>query len=194
MDIELKNDDRKMLTVIGVLSVAIPLVVAFLLFMPQTGKLGDLNVSFLPHLNAVLNSSTALALLTGFVAVRNKNVYLHRTMMMAAFVLSSLFLVSYVLYHFQSEQLYFGDANNDKILDEAEKLAVSGTRPVYLFVLLTHIVLSVAVVPLVLLALYFAFSKQIERHKKIVKWTFPVWLYVAVSGVTVYLMMTPYYQ
>jgi putative membrane protein len=90
--------------------------------------------------------------------------------------------------------MLFGDVNYDKVVDETEKLAVVGTRSVYLFVLFTHIVLSTIVVPFVLLAVYFAFSKQIERHKKIVKWTFPIWLYVAVTGVVVYFMMTPYYQ
>ena len=189
----MKKNDRPMLMLIGVLSAAIPLVVAFLLFMPQTGKLGDFDVRILPHVNGVLNSATAFALIAGFFSVKNKNINLHRAFMLLAFTLSSVFLVSYVLYHFQSEQLFFGDTNNDKILNDVEKLAVSGTRPIYLFVLLTHIVLSVAVVPLVLLSLYFAFTGQIERHKKTVKWTFPVWLYVAVSGVTVYLMMTPYY-
>ena len=92
--------DRRALIVIGVLSVAIPLVVAVLLFLPQTGKLGDLDVSFLPHLNAVLNSATALLLVTGYVMIRRGQQGYHQMAMVSAFVLSSLFLISYVLYHF----------------------------------------------------------------------------------------------
>ncbi len=194
MELNLKKNDRNMMTIIGILSVAIPLAVAFLLFIPQSGKLGDLDVRFLPHLNAVMNSATALCLIGGFIAIKAKNIVIHRTLMVSAFILSSIFLLSYVLYHFQGEQMLFGDVNYDKVVDETEKLAVAGTRSVYLFVLFTHIVLSTIVVPFVLLAVYFAFSKQIERHKKIVKWTFPIWLYVAVTGVVVYFMMTPYYQ
>lgn len=193
MSIAVEKNDRKYLTLIGILSVAIPVVVAVLLFIPQTGKLGDIDVTFLPHLNAILNSATALCLIAGFVAIKNQKPEVHKTFMMSAFVLSSIFLVSYVLFHFQGETTYFGDANGDKVVTEAEKLATGGSRTVYLIILLTHIVLATAVVPLVLLAIYFAFSKQLDRHKKMVKWTFPIWTYVAITGVIVYFMISPYY-
>ena len=192
-NLTIKKNDNKYLTVIGILSVAVPLAVAFLLFMPQTGKLGDFDATFLPHLNAVLNTATSIALFAGFLAIRNQKPELHRTFMMTAFTLSSLFLVSYVIYHFQVVSPKFGDVDHDRVLSDAELAAVGGLRMVYLFILITHIILSTIIVPLVLLAIYFAFSKQLDKHKKIVKWTFPIWMYVAITGVLVYLMVSPYY-
>jgi len=166
-------------TIIGALSVAIPLVVAFLLFGGKATKIEGLNVSFLPHLNAVLNAATFCCLVAGGVAIRSKNIALHRVLMMAAFVLSSIFLVSYVTYHNNADSAKYGGEGFMKIT--------------YYTILITHILLSMVVVPLVLFAIYFAWSGQIAKHKKIVKWTYPVWLYVASSGVAVYLMISPYY-
>ncbi|MEH0155334.1 DUF420 domain-containing protein [Limibacter armeniacum] len=188
-----KSQEKKYLTLIGVLSVAIPVVVAILLFIPQTGKLGDLDVSFLPHLNAVMNSACAACLIAGFIAIKQGNQDLHRTLMMAAFVLGSIFLVSYVVYHFQGTPTYFGDYDGDGVVTDIEKANAGVSRTIYLVVLLTHIVLSAIVVPLVLLALYFAWTKQWLKHKKIVKWTWPVWTYVAVTGVVVYMMIRQFY-
>lgn len=176
----LQDNQSFYLIIIGVLSIAIPLVVAILLFLPQTGKLGDINVSFLPHLNAVLNSSTAIALLCGFYFVKNGQVMYHRTAMFSAVGLSSLFLVSYVIYHYQAPHTSFG--------------GVGLIRTFYFLLLISHIILAAVIVPFVLLTVYFAISNQIDKHKKIVKWTFPIWLFVAVSGVVVYLMIRPYYQ
>jgi putative membrane protein len=176
----LQEKQNLYLGVIGFLSVAIPVVVAILLFLPQTGKLGDLDVSFLPHLNAVLNSATALSLVFGFYFVKNGMVQYHRMSMFSAVGLSSLFLVSYVIYHFQAPHTSFG--------------GVGVIRSVYFLILITHIILAAVVVPFVLLSIYFAISGQIDRHKKIVKFTFPIWLYVAVTGVVVYFMIKPYYH
>ncbi len=191
--------DSLYLTIIGILSVVVPVLVAILLFIPQTGKLGDLDVSFLPHLNAVLNTATAAALVVGWLFIRNRSLpyerrtAYHRTAMMTAFVLSSLFLVAYVIYHYQAPPTRFGDLDHSGVVEEAEKLAVGGIRYVYLFLLLTHIVLAAVVVPFVLLAVYFAFTGQYTRHTKTTKYTFPIWLYVSVTGVIVYLMISPYY-
>ncbi|MDW8288985.1 MAG: DUF420 domain-containing protein, partial [Flammeovirgaceae bacterium] len=182
MNIEIAKNDNKYLPLIALVSILIPVVVALLLMLPQTGKLGDLDVSFLPHLHAMLNSATAVSLIMGGYAIKLRKVSFHQTMMLTAFVLSSIFLVSYVIYHFQGTPTYFGDSNYDKVLSEEERQAVGGLRTVYLLLLITHILLATAVVPLVLLSIYFAFSKQLARHRKIVKWTFPVWLYVAISG------------
>lgn len=179
-NLELVKNNKLYLIIIGVLSVAIPIVVAVLFSIPQTGGLGDLDVSFLPKLNAVLNSSTAIALLLGYVFIKNNNIVYHRLSMFTAFALSSLFLVSYVVYHFQAEHTLFGGIGIVKV--------------VYLSLLLSHILLAICIVPLVLLTIYFAISNQIIKHKKIAKWTFPIWLYVAVTGVVVYLMISPYYN
>ncbi|WP_207435880.1 DUF420 domain-containing protein [Sabulibacter ruber] len=172
-------NDTRYLILITILSVVVPLLVAFLLFMPQTGKLGDLDVSFLPKLHAVLNSLTAIALMIGYYQIKRGNQRLHRFAMVTAFVLSAFFLISYVTYHYQAAPTPFGGEGTIKM--------------VYYFILITHIILAAIIVPLVLLSVYFALSKQYARHRKVSRWTFPLWLYVAVTGVVVYLMISPYY-
>lgn len=164
---------------ISFVSFLIPVVVAVLLFFPQTGKLGDIDVSFLPHLNAVLNTSTAIALLIGYFFIKRKQEGKHRIAMLTAFLLSSLFLISYVVYHYQSPSTKY--------------LGEGFLRNAYYFILITHIVLAAVIVPFVLFSLYYALTRQIVKHRKVSKWTFPLWLYVAVSGVVVYLMISPYY-
>lgn len=191
--INAEQNNSKFIWTIGIVSVAIPIVVALLLFMPQTGQLGDLDVSFLPHLNAVLNSSTALALLVGYIFIRNGNKEAHRASMLAAFTLSSIFLVSYVLYHFQAPPTRFGDLDHNGVVSEVEKLSAGTARYIYIVLLLTHIVFAAIIVPFVLLSVYFGLSGQFDRHKKLSRYTFPMWLFVSVSGVVVYLMISPYY-
>ncbi|GGK67406.1 DUF420 domain-containing protein [Rufibacter glacialis] len=173
-------NDTRYLIIIALLSIIVPLLVAFLMFMPQTGKLGDLNVSFLPKLHAVLNSLTALSLMVGYYQIKRQNPRLHRFAMVTAFVLSSFFLISYVTYHYQAAPTSFG----------GEGIA----KTIYYFILITHIILAAVIVPLVLLSVYFAISGQFTRHRKVSRWTFPLWLYVAITGVAVYLMISPYYS
>lgn len=179
IDGDFAKNERWYRGIIVTLSVVVPVLVAILLFIPQTGKLGDINVSFLPHLNGVLNTATAIALMVGYYFVKKKNQEYHRLAMLSAFAISSMFLVSYVVYHFQSAPTKFGGTG-----------LIKG---VYYFLLLTHIALAAIVVPFVLFSLYYALTKQIARHKKVVKYTFPIWLYVSVTGVIVYLMISPYY-
>ncbi len=176
----MKNNDRKYLVLIAILSIAVPLLVALLLFMPQTGKLGDVDVAFLPKLHALLNSLTALALLSGYYFVKNRQIRGHRFSMVTAFTLSAFFLISYVTYHYQAAPTSYGGTGS--------------VKTIYYFILITHIVLAAVIVPLVLLSVYFAISNQISRHRKIARWTFPIWLYVAITGVIVYFMIAPYYQ
>lgn len=185
--------DHRYLTIIGVLSVAIPLVVALLLFSPTKWVVGGDWVYFLPHLNAVLNSATSVALLAGLVFIRQKKISYHRTAMLVAFVLGSIFLISYVIYHGAAESTKFGDTNHDGLVSAEELASLGFTRTLYLVILLSHIGLAIIVVPLVLLALYYAISEKFDKHRKIVKFTYPVWLYVSVTGVIVYLMISPYY-
>jgi putative membrane protein len=166
--------------IINVLAIAIPVVVAILL-NPRIPKitLGDWT-HHLPFVNAVINTLTAFSLLLGLYFIKQKNVMAHRTMMLTSFVLGSLFLVNYVMYHLSNESTPFG--------------GVGAIRPIYYFLLLSHISLSIGVVWFVLRALYFALSNQIEAHKKVVKWAYPIWLYVSITGVIVYLMISPYYN
>ena len=174
-----KKSELQYRNIIILLSVAVPLIVSVLIFFPQSGKLGDFDVSFLPHLNGILNTGTSLALVLGFIFIKRKNENLHRAMMISAFFLSSIFLISYVIYHFQAPPTKFGGEGSIKY--------------VYFFILLTHIVLAAIVVPLVLFSIYYAITDQRTRHRKMVKWTFPIWIYVSITGVVVYLMISPYY-
>ncbi|AYA38729.1 DUF420 domain-containing protein [Hymenobacter oligotrophus] len=161
------------------LGVIIPIAVAVLYYFPQLFRIEGADVSFLPAVNAGLNSLTAVCLVLGYYFIRNKDVAKHRTMMGTAFLLGSIFLVSYVVYHSQAETTRFG----------GEGLI----RYVYYFVLLTHILLAAVTVGLVLFTLYFAISNQFAKHRKIARWTYPIWLYVSVTGVIVYFMIAPYY-
>ena len=175
---EIKNNSLY-LTILGGLSVLIPIVVAVLLFKPSSGNIIGIKVGFLPQLNAVLNSATAICLLAGFYFIKNKQPLLHRTMMITAFILSSLFLISYVIYHSVAKSAVYG--------------GTGVLRYIYYPILLSHILLAIVVVYFALRSIYFGLTHQYEKHRRISRWTFPIWLYVAVTGVIVYLMVSPYY-
>ena len=181
------------LRVIIALSVIIPVVVALLLYTPFTLGLSGSWIKKLPALNAIFNSTTSLCLIGALVAIRKKNITLHRNLMFIGLILGVCFLISYVLYHSNSTSVIYGDLNGDGALSAQELSEVGTMRSVYIFILLSHIVLSVMVVPLVLFAFYLALTNQIIRHKKVVKFAFPIWLYVSITGVVVYLMISPYY-
>lgn len=181
------------LILIGVLSIAVPVLVAVLFYMPRTGKLIDLDVYFLPKLNAVLNSATAIALISGYYFIKSGKQRYHITAMITAFGLSTIFLLSYVTYHMAQGHVKYGDIDGDGLLSAAELAEVGIMRIIYLVVTLSHIVLAAIIVPFVLLSVYFGWTKQYNKHRKLSKWTFPMWLYVAVTGVIVFLMISPYY-
>lgn len=180
------------LRLIYVISVLVPALVALLLFTPIKLDLSDW-VKGLPTLNAILNSITSILLIAALFAIRAKKIAMHRNLMLTSLVLGALFLLSYVIYHGTSESTVFGDIDHNGVLDEAETAALGSSRTIYLLVLLSHIGLSIVVVPFVLIAFYFALSDQIAKHRKIVKFTYPIWLYVSITGVIVYLMIRPYY-
>lgn len=136
-------------------------------------------VFFLPKLNAIINSVCTLLLLTTYYFIRRKKISIHKRINITTFFLSSVFLISYVTFH------YF--------VDETKFPADNPLRPLYLIILISHIILAAVVLPLVLFSFYRGLNMQVERHKKIVRWTFPIWLYVTITGVIVYLMISPYY-
>jgi putative membrane protein len=176
--------DKKVLRVIYVLSVVIPIAVGVLMVIPGEWKraLGvseNSAVSSLPLMHAFLNGTTFLFLIMAVIAIKKKKVTIHRTFMLIALVLSSLFLVSYVVYHFTHPSAKF--------------LGEGAVRYIYFSILISHIILSVPVIPLALLSVYRGWTDDIKRHKKIVKFAFPIWLYVSFTGVLVYLFMQPYY-
>ena len=183
-------DGKKYNKLIVVLSVVIPIVVA-ILFGVRIPNVEPL--TFLPPIYATINGLTAIILIIAFIAIKNKNLILHENLMTTAIWCSVAFLIMYVAYHMTSDSTKFGDINHNGILDPNEKEAVGNTLYIYYFVLLTHIILSVAIIPFVLITYVRAVTNNIEKHRKIAKITFPMWLYVAITGVVVYIMISPYY-
>lgn len=177
--------------IIYALSAIIPLVVV-LLFRVDLGA--GINTDFLPPIYATTNGLTAILLIIALWAIKQKNIALHERIIKICIGLSVLFLVLYVVRHMTSSETVFGDTDGDGILSDIERGALGSTRYIYYFILVTHIALSVVVIPLVLLAYMRGMLRQIEKHKKMVRFAFPIWLYVAVTGVVVYLMIAPYYS
>lgn len=172
--------EKKFSKFIIAVSIIIPVVVAILFGV----KLKDLGynvepLSFLPPIYATTNGITAIVLLLGVIAIKNGKQKLHERLMTFAIALSVAFLVMYVAYHMTSDSTKFG---GEGII-----------RYVYFFILVTHILLSIIIIPLVLITYVRALAQRFDRHRKIARITFPLWLYVAVTGVVVYLMISPYY-
>ena len=177
----MKKRDNIFVPIIISLSIIIPIVVALLMLFPNVFYIASENYDFssLPFFHAVLNGSTAILIFTGFVLIKNKKTQLHKTAMLSAFVLSSIFLVSYVISKMTNEPILFGGEGM--------------IRYVYFFILVSHILLSIPVLPLALFSIYRGITGEIEKHKSIVKWAFPIWMYVSITGVLVYLLMSSYY-
>jgi putative membrane protein len=148
----------------------------------------------LPKLNAFLNGSCSILLLFSLWAIKNKNIERHKKLNISAFILSVLFILSYVTAHYFIPDTKFGDLNHDEIMSPEESNTVSGIKPLYVIILLSHIFLAVAVLPMVLLSFYYGLTDQREKHKKLPRFSYPIWLYVTVTGVIVYLMIAPYYN
>lgn len=178
---EYSSVEKKYNKWIVVLSIAIPVVVA-ILFGVNLRKLGyDVKpLSFLPPIYATINGLTALVLIVAVWAIKNGKQKLHENLMKFAIGLSVAFLAMYVAYHMTSDSTKFGGEGAIKYI--------------YFFILITHILLSIAIIPLVLITYVRALAQKFDKHRKIAKITFPLWLYVAITGVVVYLMISPYYQ
>lgn len=176
------------------LSVVIPLAVASL-FGINLQKLGyDVQpLSFLPPIYAGINGITAVVLFTAVWAIKNGKQDLHEKLMKVAIGLSVTFLVMYVAYHMTSISTVYGDADHNGILSITEREEAGYVRSLYIFILLTHIALSVIIIPFVLFTYVRALSQSFVRHKKLARITYPMWMYVAVTGVIVYWMIRPYY-
>jgi putative membrane protein len=150
---------------------------------------------YLPMLNAVLNGACTVLLLLSLYFIKQGNITLHKRLNILTFCLSSTFLVSYILFHYlMRHDTLYGDANFDGILSDSERAQVGGMRTLYLSILTPHIILAAGVLPLILLSFYRGLQMQVEKHRKLVRWTFPIWLFVTITGVIVYLMIKPYYQ
>ena len=171
----ISKNDKKLKQAIWAVSIVIPIAVAILF----TVKIEGLDLGFLPPIYASLNALTAIGLIVAIVAIKRKNRKLHQRVIQVCLIFSILFLLLYVLYHMTSDTTPYGG-------DGALKM-------VYFFLLISHILLSIVVIPIVLFAYLFAWQGDFERHKKWTKFAFPLWLYVAITGVLVYVMISPYY-
>lgn len=171
--------DKIAIPVIITLSVVVPVLVLILMNLPERYNIFGTQSGTFPLFHAVLNGSTALLLISGYFFMSIKEYKLHRNFMIAAFVLSAVFLVSYVISKISNDPVPYGGEGAIKYL--------------YFFILITHILLSAIIVPLVLFTMYRGLTGQYDKHAKIARWTFPIWLYVAITGVLVYLFMFPYY-
>jgi len=134
---------------------------------------------FLPLLNAIINATCTILLLLSFRAIKRKEISTHKKLNLTTFVLSSLFLISYITYHWLADETKFPIENP--------------IRPYYLAILISHIILAATVLPLILISFYYGLTNQVKKHRRITRWSFPIWLYVTVTGVIVYLMISPYY-
>jgi putative membrane protein len=175
----LKKSDKIAIPVIIALSIAVPVIVLILMLMPDRYDIFEVGPMTFPLFHGVLNLLTAMFLIVGYFFMSIGSFELHRNTMIAAFGLSVIFLISYVLSKISNEPVPYGGEGF--------------WRYIYFFILITHIILSAIIVPLVLFTMYRGLSGQYESHAKIARWTFPIWLYVAVTGVLVFLFMMPYY-
>lgn len=174
------NNDKLVFRIVMALSVIVFVAVIILnkKILPVPEVIPDF-VYKLPKLNAMINGTCSLLLLLSLYMIKQKNIQVHKKINIIAFCLSAVFLVSYITYHWMMPETTF-PLNNP-------------LRPVYLIILISHIVLAALVLPLILLSFHKGLQNQVEKHKKLVRWSFPIWLYVTVTGVIVYLMISPYY-
>ncbi len=168
----------KAIGVILLISILAFLFLIWLIYYKETGETTASWVEQLPTLNALLNSVSTCFIVAGFVAIKKRKYVTHMKLMSTAFITSSLFLISYLLYHnFVGHTLFPGEGI---------------IRPIYFTILISHIILSAFVVPLVLTSFYFAFSGKFKTHRKVSRWTFPIWLYVSVTGVAIFFILNSY--
>jgi len=189
----LKKNDQLAYILIGTFSAVVLAVVTFLSKFTL-----DVELPFDKHIfaliNAVINSAVAILLIAGLIAVKQKNYTLHKSIMLTAMVLSLLFLVTYIAHHLLAGEAKFGDANFDGLVDDAEKAVLGNTRPFYLILLGTHIILAATSLPFILFTAYRALTSDFAAHKNLSKKVWPIWFYVAVTGPIVYLMIKQYYN
>jgi putative membrane protein len=190
-----KKNDTKARNLIIIFSV---IVFAAVSVLGKYNLAGKVTLPFDVHLfasaNAFINATVAILLLAGLIAVKSRKYLLHKKVMMLAMLLSVLFLISYICHHLFAGETMYGETDGIKGLSDAEKTAAGTMRIVYLIILATHIPLAGLALPFILFAAYRALTGEYEKHKKLVRIIWPVWFYVAVTGVIVYLMISPYYN
>jgi putative membrane protein len=191
----LQKNDAKAKRLIIIFSIIVFAAITVLGKYNLAGKvILPFDVHIFAVINALTNSLVAVLLIAGLLTVKNKNYLLHKKIMLSAMGLSILFLVSYICHHLFAGEAVYGDTDGIKGLSDAERVAVGNMRNVYLAMLITHIPLAGLSLPFILFAAYRALTGDYEKHKKLVRIIFPLWLYVAVTGVVIYFMISPYYK
>lgn len=186
-------NDKFFLRLIWIVTAVVLLVVIALKLVPPPENKPSFIYLF-PHIIGGINATCSVLLVISLIFIKRKNIQAHKVTNVITFILSAIFLLFYIVFHLYEKDTKFGDIDHDGILSVAELAAVGSTRYIYFFILATHIILAIVVLPLILVSFLRGFNMQVERHKKIVRWAYPVWLYVAVTGVVVYLMISPYYN
>ncbi len=181
--------EKKYRPLVIVLSIAVPAIVAALFGI----KIEGFDTSFLPPVYATINGITAIVLVLAVISIKKGKRKRHQMLINFCVLCSVLFLAGYVTYHITSDTTLYGDVNHDHVMSAEELSAVKSSALIYYFILISHILLSILVIPLVMMTYLKAWSGNFVSHKKWAKKTFPIWLYVAVTGVVVYLMIRPYY-
>ncbi len=191
----LKRNDRKAKWIIGTATV---IVFVLMTILGKYNLAGKVALPFDKHifatLNAIINTVVSGLLIAGLIAAKRKNFTIHKAIMFTALALSVVFLVSYVCHHLFAGEAIYGDVDGNRVLSDMERNAVGSMRAVYLILLILHIPLAGLVLPFILFAAYRALSGDYEKHKKLVRFVWPVWFFVAVSGVVIYRMISPYYH
>ena len=188
-----KKNDKKARIVIFIFSAVVFSAIIVLSRVKLNVDLG-FDVHLFAKANAIINSFVAILLVIALIAVKIKNYTLHKNLMLSAMLLSVLFLVSYICHHLLAGETRFGDLNHDGIISDIEKTAVGSSRMIYYILLGTHIPLAGIILPFILFSAYRALTGEFAKHKKLVRITWPIWFYVAVTGVVVYWMISPYYH
>tara|TARA_B100001113_G_scaffold347184_1_gene339150 strand:+ start:191 stop:709 length:519 start_codon:yes stop_codon:yes gene_type:complete len=169
------NTDKFWVNIIYIVSIVVSLAVAFLILGPRPeGMEGMIDVSILPLVNASLNGLTSLLLIIGFILIRLNKQNAHKSIMLTAFGTSTLFLISYIIYHW---------------FKSGPKSYVGDSQTLYYFILITHILLAMIIIPLALFTIYRGWTSELRKHRKIAKITLPIWLYVSATGVLIYFML-----
>ena len=189
----LAKNDKKAKFLIYTVSIVVFAAVVFLSKYKLDVDLG-FDVHVFAKANAIINSMVAVLLLAGLFSVKQKKYELHKKIMLTAISLSVLFLLSYIAHHLLAGDTKYGDLNHDGIVSIDEKSVAGNLRMIYYFILITHIPLAAIILPFILFTAYRALTGEYDKHKKLVRITWPVWFYVAVTGVAVYLMISPYYN
>lgn len=189
----LKRNDRIARLLIYTVSIIVFVAVAVLTRVKLEIAL-PFNVHVFALVNAIINSMVAILLIAGLIAVKNKNYRLHKNIMLGAILLSVFFLLSYIAHHLLAGDTIFGDSNHDGILDAGESAEVGVARTIYLIILFTHIPLAAIILPFILFTAYQSLTGEFAKHKKLARKTWPIWFYVAITGVLVYWMIHPYYD